>query len=82
MTWLETHSRQIRRKRIAKILEDLTRKGEVCVNDYVAIWLSSRSYVRDLFRTIALAYHFVQLDESGDVLRLKGTITPTGEGQK
>jgi DeoR/GlpR family transcriptional regulator of sugar metabolism len=82
MTWLETHSRQIRRKRIAKILEDLSKRGEVHVNDYVAQWLSSRSYIRDLFRTIRLAYDFVELDESGDVLRLKGTITPTGEVQK
>jgi len=77
MTWPETHSRQIRRKRIGKILEDLSKKGEVHVNDYVALWLSSRSYVRDLFRTIKLAYDFVELDESGDVLKLK-----EGEGQK
>jgi hypothetical protein len=79
MTWLETHSRQIRRKRIAKILEDLSKKGEVYVNDYVAQWLSSRSYIRDLFRTIHLAYDFVELSEDGDVLKLK---SKEGEMQK
>jgi hypothetical protein len=76
MAWPE-NSRQIRRKRIAKILQDLSRKGQVYVNDYVAEWLSSRSYIRDLFRTIALAYDFIELDEAGETLKLKSK----GEGE-
>ena len=72
MAFLEVHTKNIRRKRIAAILEDLSKRGEVEVNEYVARWLSSRSYVRDLFRTIALAYDFVELSEDGERLRIKG----------
>jgi len=64
-------TRMVRRKRIAEILSDLNKSGQVHVNDYVARWLSSRSYVRDLFRTIAIAYHTVQLTDDGDTLILK-----------
>jgi hypothetical protein len=67
-----TPTQQIRRKRIEIILQDLNAKGQVHVNEYVGKWLSSRSYVRDLFRTISFGFSDkVQLSEDGDVLMLK-----------
>lgn len=74
MTFVEVPKRLMRRKRISEILHELSEKGEVDVNTFVARWLSSRSYVRELFRTIAIAYKNVELTEDGEKLILRGEL--------